>query len=272
MQSHAYLKAKSVRPLGELRESCRGELLLPLRDINGNLHSLQFIAPDDRYDGERNKNFLAGGRVSGCFYILADKAEGPLVICEGYATGASIHEATGHAVICAMNSGNLLPVAKAARELWPQREIIIAADDDQFTDGNPGKTKGTAAAKAIRAKFAIPTFINTATKPTDFNDLHQLQRLAAVKEQIEAATTLRETDDEAIQRLAAMAPIEFDRCVQDEAAALAVSVTTLRKEVGRRRAGAGNDGARLQGQALRIGRRRAVVGTSKRRCCVERSC
>jgi putative DNA primase/helicase len=170
-------------------------LVLSLRDSNGELHSLQFIGVDG------TKKFLTGGRVTGCFFTVADIAGGPLVICEGYATGASIHEATGHAVICAMNSGNLLPVAKAAHVLWPQREIIIAADDDQFTDGNPGKTKGTATAKAIRAKLAIPTFTNTATKPTDFNDLHQLQRVAAVKEQIEAATTLRETDDEAIDRL-----------------------------------------------------------------------
>ena len=70
VQSHAYLTAKGVQPLGELRESYRGELLLPLRDINGNLHSLQFIVPDDRYDGGRNKNFLAGGRTKGCFYTL----------------------------------------------------------------------------------------------------------------------------------------------------------------------------------------------------------
>ena len=75
------------------------------------------------------------------------------MICEGYATGASIHEATGHAVICAMNSGNLSEVAKAARELWPQREIIVAADDDQFTDGNPGLTKATAAARSIGARW-----------------------------------------------------------------------------------------------------------------------
>ena len=54
------------------------------------------------------KDFCSGGRVAGCFFTLADKADGPLVICEGYATGASIHEATGHSVICCMNSGNLL--------------------------------------------------------------------------------------------------------------------------------------------------------------------
>jgi hypothetical protein len=70
-------------------------LVLPLRDINGELHSLQFIAPDNRFDGKRNKTFPGGGRVAGCCFTLADTPNGALVVCEGYATGASIHEATG---------------------------------------------------------------------------------------------------------------------------------------------------------------------------------
>jgi putative DNA primase/helicase len=181
---------------------------LPLRDLNGELHSLQFIGAD----GE--KRFLVGGRVASCFFTLADKSGGPLVLCEGYATGATIHEATDCAVICALNSGNLLEVAKATRELWPRREIIIAGDDDNFTDCNPGLTKATAAAKAIVAKLAIPAFISSTTKPTDFNDLHRLQGLPAVKEQIEGATVPKETDDEAIDRLAALSPMKFDRCVE----------------------------------------------------------
>jgi putative DNA primase/helicase len=108
--THPYLSAKQVESYGDLKEY-RGALVLPLRDLNGELHSLQFIAVDGR------KRFLTGGRVVGTFFTLADKAEGPLVNCEGYATGASIHEATGFSVICAMNSGNLLSVAKAVREL-----------------------------------------------------------------------------------------------------------------------------------------------------------
>jgi putative DNA primase/helicase len=95
--THPYLATKRVQIHGELREY-RGALALPLRDLNGELHSLQFIAAD----GE--KRFLTGGRVASCFFTLADKSGGPLVLCEGYATGAAIHEATGCAVICALNS------------------------------------------------------------------------------------------------------------------------------------------------------------------------
>jgi putative DNA primase/helicase len=235
VRSHPYLEAKSVQPFGELRESYRGELLLPLRDLNGELHSLQFIAPDKCYEGERNKTFLAGGRVSGCFFTLADKPDGPLVICEGYATGSSIHEATGHAVICAMNSGNLLEVAKAARERWPQREIIVAADNDQFTDGNPGLTKATAAAKAIRAKLAVPQFKDLASKPTDFNDLGTAEGLDAVREQIGSAKVPTETDSDAFARLAALSAADYDRCRKEEAKRLGVRAETLDAEVAKYR-------------------------------------
>ncbi len=129
--SHAYLAAKRVRPHGELRQRY-GKLVIPLRDDSGELRSLQFIGADG------SKLFLSGGRVSGCFFALPDTGTGALIVAEGYATAASIFEATGCASIASMNCGNLLPVAKALRAKWPQREIIIAGDNDAFTDSNPG--------------------------------------------------------------------------------------------------------------------------------------
>jgi putative DNA primase/helicase len=178
--THTYLTAKGVQPHGELRQY-RGALVLPLRDAKGELDSLQFIGADG------TKRFLSGGRIVGCFFTVADKPEIPLAICEGYATGASIFEASGFAVVCAMNCGNLLAASKALREKFPSREIIIAADDDKLTDGNPGLTKATEAAKTIHAKLAVPQFKDISTKPTDFNDLHQLQGANTVKTQIDSA-------------------------------------------------------------------------------------
>lgn len=246
--AHAYLTAKGVRPHGELRQ--RGDILvLPLHDSAGELHSLQFIAPDKRFDGERDKTFLGGGRISGCFFTVADKPDGALVICEGYATGASIFEATGFAVVCAMNCGNLLAVSKALREKFPAREIIICADNDQFTSGNPGLTKATDAAKAISARLAVPHFKDAATKATDFNDLHQLEGLDTVKSQVEGAQVPKESDEEILQRLAALTPIEFDRAAEAEANALGCNVGTLRSEVEKRRLKSGEN---LQGGALNL--------------------
>jgi phage/plasmid primase-like uncharacterized protein len=188
---HPYLTAKNVSPHGDMKEY-RGAMVLPLRDTSGEFRSLQFISVDG------TKRFLPGGHIAGRFFTLADKPDGPLVICEGYATGASIHEATGFATVAAMHCGNLLPVAKTLREKFPQREIILAADNDQWTEApkkNPGLTDASAAAKAIGAKLAVPAFKDTASEPTDFNDLHQLEGLAMVRQQIEAAVIQGPADD-----------------------------------------------------------------------------
>ena len=241
--THTYLNAKQVQSYGDLREY-RRSLAVPLCDLKGELHSLQFIGTDG------TKKFLSGGRIAGCFFTLADKADGPLVICEGYATGASIHEATGHSVICCMNCGNLSEVARAVRDLWPQREIIVAGDNDQFTDGNPGLTKATAAGKAIHARLAVPQFKDTANKPTDFNDLATVESLDAVKEQIGLAQTPKETDGDTFARLAVLSPAEYDRCRETEAAALGIRVKTLDTQVEPLRRYIGGSDATLQGSQI----------------------
>jgi putative DNA primase/helicase len=86
---------KQVRPHGELRQWC-GKLVIPLCDDSGELRSLQFIGADG------SKLFLSGGRVSGCFFTLPDTGTGALIVAEGYATAASIFEATGCASIFAV--------------------------------------------------------------------------------------------------------------------------------------------------------------------------
>jgi phage/plasmid primase-like uncharacterized protein len=170
--SHPYLERKRVAAFGAIRSDDRGCLLLPLCDVQGVLHSLQFIAPDKRFHDGRDKDFLPGGKVQGCFYEISDNPAGPLVICEGYATGASIHEATGWATVCAMFCGNLKKV--------PGRTLVIAADNDRFTDKNPGVLKATEAAKAAGAHLAVPDFADEDTLSTDFNDLARLAGPEAV--------------------------------------------------------------------------------------------
>jgi P4 family phage/plasmid primase-like protien len=192
-RSHGYLVAKRVQPHGELCQ-WRGQLVVPLRDADGVLHSVQRIGIDS------SKRFLTGGRIQGCMFTIADAGTGPLVIAEGYATGASIHESNGMATISAMNCGNLLAVGKALRAKYPNRDIIIAADNDAFItdkDGkpkNPGVIAAKEAAKAIHARLAVPQFKGTGTKPTDFNDLANHEGPDKVKTQIEAATSPPESE------------------------------------------------------------------------------
>jgi putative DNA primase/helicase len=227
--AHPYLVAKAVKPAGDLREYRRA-LALPLRDTGDTLHSLQFISPDG------TKRFLTGGRISGAFFTVADKPDGPLVICEGYATGASICEATGVSTVAAMNCGNLPAVAVALRAKWPAREFVLAADNDAWTDGNPGLAKATEAAKAIGARLAVPSFPDTATRPTDFNDLARIEGRAEVRRQIEAAAAPAETDEELLSRLAALPPLEYERARKVAADKLGISrLTALDAEVATRR-------------------------------------
>lgn len=176
---HPYLSAKGVKPYGVRLE---GEaLLIPMRDTAGTLHSLQVIDP------EGGKRFQPGGRVQGCYHAMG-KPDGVLIICEGYATGASLHEATGQAVAVAFNAGNLEAVAQALRQKYPKARLIVAADDDWRTDGNPGLSKATAAARAVGGWLAVPQFpADRPDKATDFNDLHQLAGLQAVRACIDAA-------------------------------------------------------------------------------------
>lgn len=181
---HAYLARKGIVPHGTVKisdlENTKGWLALALQDTRGVIHSAQFIADDGA------KRFFYQGRIVGAYCQIAKVDHGPLIICEGYATGSSLHMATGWSVFAAMNCGNLMPVARSIRELYPERTIIIAADNDQFREDNPGLTKANEAAKAIKAQIASPEFGDEAlaNKPTDFNDLHQIDGLPEVRRQI----------------------------------------------------------------------------------------
>ncbi len=170
---HPYLTAKGVQPYG-LRVN-GDSLLIPVRTTAGTLQSLQTITPDG------TKRFQTGGRMTGGYHAIG-MLQGCIVVCEGYATGASIHMATGHAVACAFNAGNLQPVATTLQQKYPGLPIVLAADDDHQTEGNPGMVKARQAALAVGGVVAVPLFTcSRPAKATDFNDLHQLQGLAAVQ-------------------------------------------------------------------------------------------
>ena len=177
---HAYLTRKGIAAHGAKLHGER--LVLLLRDTTGALYSLQFINTDG------TKRFLTGGRKRGCYFGIG-KPDDVLCIAEGFATGASIHEATGYAVAVAFDAGNLLPVAKALREKFAALRLILCADDDCRTEGNPGLTKAKEAAQAVGGLLAMPDFgPDRPEAATDFNDLAAWHGAEAVRQAVAAAT------------------------------------------------------------------------------------
>jgi putative DNA primase/helicase len=173
-QEHLYLKAKGIKAHG-IRQVGK-VLIIPLYSTNGELVSLQRIFPDG------GKKYHPGGQVKGCSFLIGDPAKSDIIyISEGFATGASIHEATGQPVAVAFTANNLDAVIDIMKKRHPEKQIIIAADNDLETArkrpdlGNPGKKAAEAAAAAHGVELSI------CPVDSDFNDLHQVQGLEAVR-------------------------------------------------------------------------------------------
>ena len=171
-----YLRRKGITALEGIRQARDGALLVPVLDIANNLQSLQRIYSDG------TKRFLMGGKVSGGQFIIQGQPEKPVAICEGFATGASIHLATGWTVYIAFSANNMPVVAKSARDRFTDRTIIICGDNDEA-----GRKKSEEAAQAANAQLVLPQFISG--NGTDFNDLHQIEGIEVVHSQLETALT-----------------------------------------------------------------------------------
>ena len=152
--THPYLIRKGVRAIG-LRQ-LRDMLVIPARDTSGQLSTLQFIGTDGA------KRFLAGGAITSRYFAMGRPAD-CLLIAEGYATAATIFAATGQATAAAFNCGNMLPVAQALRRKFPDMRLVICADNDAGTPGNPGLTQARAAARAVGADVVAPDFSGVAS-------------------------------------------------------------------------------------------------------------
>lgn len=152
--SHPYLMRKGVNSYG-LRQ-LRDMLLVPARDIEGNLHTLQFIGADG------SKRFLTGGRIAGCYFAIGKPIDS-LLVAEGMATASTLYQATGRAVAACFSCGNMEAVARALRLKFPDMRLVICADNDVNTKGNPGITKALEAAKAVGGLIAIPKFSEVVT-------------------------------------------------------------------------------------------------------------
>jgi len=216
---HKYTTGKGISVPPKSKIDADGNLVLPAIDVDNKIWTLQRISTD----GE--KKFLYGGRKDGTFFPFGlRKSVTPekIFICEGVATGSSIFEATNIPTLAAWDAGNLLSVTKAVRAKYPDAEIVIAGDNDQWTIKNPrtkdlmditasdvagddarwpiwerdgklhnkGLDSAGKAAMAVNGRAVYPEFDRShKDKPTDFNDMHTLMGIDAVRDRLLGAVS-----------------------------------------------------------------------------------
>lgn len=213
-----YLTRKGVANYG-LRYTPTGSLVVPMADTADRIHGLQFILPSDhprrRKTGRDKEYWPAGLSKRGHFHLIGSPAAaGVCLVAEGYATAATLHQATGLPVVAAFDAGNLLPVARDLARAYKRAKLLICADDDYIqkckacgqptevaTDAcahcgqphgqrNPGVVAASDAALAASGGWVAPVFPadRGGKKLTDFNDLQNFPDggLALVRSQIEA--------------------------------------------------------------------------------------
>jgi putative DNA primase/helicase len=174
--SHLYAERKQIK-LYNAREM-NGSLVVPVYEDN-HIVSLQFIT------AQGEKRFLSHGKVRGCYGIIASDVTPRIWLCEGWATGATIFEAVGEMVIVAFFANNLVPVAEAIRAKYPDAQIVIGADNDSKTSGNPGISYAREAAEKVGARVVYPDFPATDNQTgTDWNDWRILHGLEDTKQEL----------------------------------------------------------------------------------------
>ncbi|AZE46983.1 DNA primase, phage associated [Pseudomonas chlororaphis] len=190
----AYLDRKQIVGLKVRYAPRTGAVLVPMCNVRDQIVGLQVIYPGAQPETGRDKSYWPYGMAKeGSFHLIGPHPEPgePVLVCEGYATGTSLHMATSLTVAIAFDAGNLLAVAKAMRERFPGRPIIICRDDDWKTKRpngepwNPGEEKANNAATVVGGQVVAPIFSGEREdKWTDFNDLHCAEGLEAVRRQV----------------------------------------------------------------------------------------
>ena len=170
-------------------------LLVPIHNKQGKIVSLQayFDGPISMGASETDRAYLKDGQKQGGYFMIGTPRE-TIAVVEGYATGASVHMATGWCVFVAFDRGNMTNVATMARDHFPHSEIVIAGDNDLSGDGNKA---AEAAGTAISARVILPE-----QRGQDWNDVHIAENLESVQSQLMAHKFPVPANDNL--------PIEFD--------------------------------------------------------------
>ncbi|SSY70681.1 LPD7 domain-containing protein [Alysiella crassa] len=207
---HAYAQNKglglSEAAMSVLRQNeynGKKQLIIPLYS-DKKLVNVQTI------DEDGNKKFLNGGQKQGAYTIIGDFKQNQqgIILAEGFATAASVHEATGKPVVVAFDAGNLKAVSEKLLNVLPENvPVYFAADNDPSQTGLH-KAQAAAEVWGERAQILLPEFSDKQIAefqekfgenkiPTDFNDLHKLAGIDAVRERFDGLAMAQESEIEA---------------------------------------------------------------------------
>ncbi|EGY1333710.1 DNA primase, partial [Escherichia coli] len=183
--AHEYLTRKGIQAAPGVRINDKNELVIPFRNRNGAIRSYQRIP----VTGGKDARILKDSEKTGNWFALGTPRNGqPVLFAEGYATAASLHEATGLPVLMTVDAGNMIAVAEDARQKWKQSPFIFCADNDHARQVNKGIVSATKAAELTGGSVIFPAFTDAekAQGLTDFNDLDASRGRAAFQHVINA--------------------------------------------------------------------------------------
>lgn len=174
-------------------------LIIPVYDAEGIIQSLQAIMPDGK------KFFMKGGKMTeGRMTIEGDKET--IYVCEGYATGMSLHNMTNATIVVTFNASNLETVAPSLKESYSDSIVIVAADNDHIKEKERKGNKGIEVAKKLleqhRLPYTYPSF-DDGDNGTDWNDFSCNHS---------AETVLAELETNLVEPLAVFD--SYDACLQ----------------------------------------------------------
>jgi putative DNA primase/helicase len=204
--AHPYLERKGIPPTPDIRQTKNGALVVPFFSAQGEFKTLQYITADgDKLlfkDAPKQGAFLAvGGPL---------QAGQPILYAEGYATARSLNLALNIPVVMTIDAGNMVTVAQALKQEYPERKHLFLADFDHAKDENKGLLKATEAAALVGGRALYPQFTDAEKGRgfTDYNDLHHSRGLAALRDQVlPAVLALQEARTMVEENKAQAAPV-----------------------------------------------------------------
>lgn len=217
--SHPYLDRKKIashgarqgsgKPFGLKDEPC---VIIPIRGSDNKALTLQAI----RADGERR--FWPGSTTEGGYTLIGrDDSQTTIVLCEGFATGATIHEATGWLVVVCLSASNMVRISRWAGHRWPGRAFVVAGDDDwhlllkEKPQPNEGLEAAIKAARNLGCSYIMPDMQGAVTNGgDDFNDQAAEYGLGDVSQTFLAAFDQPEPERKPAEPDVDPDPVRFD--------------------------------------------------------------